>query len=177
MSLSDRLSVTPLPSIRRKRRAGPTRAILFGALAGAAGTTALDAVTYLDMTVRGRAASQTPQGTVEAVSEKIQLPIPGEGKARENRIAGLGGVAAIVTGAAVGALAGLSRSLGWKPGPVVESLAVGGVAMLVANAGMAALAVTDPRTWTAADWASDVLPHVAYGAVTVATLEHFRGLD
>jgi hypothetical protein len=60
---------------------------------------------------------------------------------------------------------------------VVESLAVGGVAMVLANAGMAALAVTDPRTWTPADWASDIVPHLAYGAVTAATLEHLGRLD
>jgi len=29
--------------------------------------------------------------------------------------------------------------------------------------------VTDPRTWSAADWISDLLPHLAYGVVTHAT--------
>jgi len=28
---------------------------------------------------------------------------------------------------------------------------------------MAALGVTDPRRWDAADWLSDLVPHLAYG--------------
>jgi hypothetical protein len=33
---------------------------------------------------------------------------------------------------------------------------------------MAALDVTDPRTWSPSDWASDVVPHLAYGCTTAA---------
>ncbi len=39
---------------------------------------------------------------------------------------------------------------------------------------MAALGISDPRTWSAQDWAADVVPHLAYGLVTAATL---AGLD
>ena len=35
---------------------------------------------------------------------------------------------------------------------------------------MTALKVTDPRTWSAVDWLSDVVPHLVYGLVTYATL-------
>ena len=45
--------------------------VLRGAAAGAAGTTALNAVTYLDMTVRGRGTSSTPEQTVEALETLI----------------------------------------------------------------------------------------------------------
>ncbi len=38
------------------------RRLLLGAAAGAAGTTALDAVTYLDMALRGRPASSLGLG-------------------------------------------------------------------------------------------------------------------
>jgi hypothetical protein len=38
--------------------------ILRGVAAGAAGTTALNAVTYLDMVLRGRGASSTPEESV-----------------------------------------------------------------------------------------------------------------
>jgi hypothetical protein len=31
---------------------------------------------------------------------------------------------------------------------------------------MAARGVSDPRSWGAADWLADVVPHVAYGLVT-----------
>jgi hypothetical protein len=36
---------------------------------------------------------------------------------------------------------------------------------------MAWLGVSDPRTWTAGDWVGDAVPHLAYGAVTWATLD------
>ena len=61
-----------------------------GAVAGAAGTTALNAVTYLDMAVRARPASKTPEQAVTELAERSHLPIPGGEPARENRICGLG---------------------------------------------------------------------------------------
>lgn len=41
--------------------------------------------------------------------------------------------------------------------------------MLGANGPMAGLGVTDPRSWSAGDWAADVVPHLAYGLVTAWT--------
>lgn len=35
---------------------------------------------------------------------------------------------------------------------------------------MARLGVTDPRNWSGPAWLSDLLPHLAYGAATSATL-------
>ena len=35
---------------------------------------------------------------------------------------------------------------------------------------MTLLGITDPRTWTATSVLNDLLPHLAYGAVTVLTL-------
>jgi hypothetical protein len=46
--------------------------------------------------------------------------------------------------------------------------------MLVGNGPMTALGVTDPRTWRAADWAADILPHLAYAVAAGATLETFE---
>lgn len=66
------------------------RSMLAGAAAGAAGTTALNVATYLDMAVRGRPASSSPQDTIEKLSEKAGLPVPGDKEARGNRVAGLG---------------------------------------------------------------------------------------
>src|SRR5690349_11542744 len=74
------------------------RAALRGAAAGAAGTTALNAVTYLDMTIRARAASSTPEASVEKLSDKLGIGIPGEGKERDNRVQGLGPLLGIATG-------------------------------------------------------------------------------
>jgi hypothetical protein len=44
--------------------------------------------------------------------------------------------------------------------------ATGLAALLAGNAPMTVLGVTDPRQWNAEAWISDVVPHLAYGAVT-----------
>ena len=41
------------------------------------------------------------------------------------------------------------------------------------NGPMTVLGITDPRTWSAPDWVSDLVPHVAYGAVVATTLDAF----
>jgi hypothetical protein len=43
--------------------------------------------------------------------------------------------------------------------------------MAATDGTMAALEVSDPRTWSPADWASDLVPHLIYGLVTYATLQ------
>jgi hypothetical protein len=146
------------------------RAILHGAAAGAAGTTALDVVSYADMAIRGRPASSTPERTIEALAAAAGLRVPGEGERRRSRLQAVGALAGLATGVGVGAVLGLARELGWRPGPVAGGLVTGGLAMLAANAPMTVLGITDPRTWSAADWVSDIAPHLAYGLVAHATL-------
>ena len=148
--------------------------ILKGAAAGAAGTTALNATTYLDMTVRARPTSSTPEDTVEKLAEVSHLKIPGTGEDRGNRLAGLGPLSGIATGVAIGALLGLTRSLGWRPPVALGSVAATLAVLVGANGPMTALGITDPRTWSLESWVADVVPHVAYGIVTAATLD---GLD
>jgi hypothetical protein len=60
--------------------------LLRGAVAGAAGTTALNAATYLDMGVRGRASSSAPQVLVEAVAGRADVEMPGKGDERGQRL-------------------------------------------------------------------------------------------
>ncbi len=146
------------------------RSLLCGAAAGAAGTTALNAVTYLDMSVRARPASSTPQDTVRDLATKAGLVIPGTGKERDNRLQGLGPLAGIVVGVGVGVLLGLVRGLGWRPSPAAGAAVATLVALVAANGPMTALGITDPRGWDREAWVSDVVPHLAYGAVTAGTL-------
>jgi hypothetical protein len=147
--------------------------VLRGAAAGAAGSTALNAVSYLDMTVRGRGTSSTPEQTVEKLAEKAHLPIPGEGETRENRVQGLGPLVGLVAGIGVGMLGGLARASGYRSTkPVGTALTTLGV-LVAANGPMTALGVTDPRTWSATDWISDLVPHLAYGLVVKNTMDAF----
>jgi hypothetical protein len=149
---------------------------LRGAAAGAAGTTALNAVTYLDMTVRGRPTSSTPEQTVEKLAEKAHVPIPGDGDKRQNRIQGLGPITGLVAGVGVGVGVGLARAAGYRSRPLVGTVLTTLVVLVGTNGPMTVLGITDPRTWSAVDWASDIVPHLAYGAVVKTTMDAFDRL-
>ena len=161
------------PIGKGRRGIGTTGWMLRGAAAGAAGSTALNAVTYLDMAVRGRGTSATPEDTVEKLAATAHVAIPGEGETRENRKQGLGPLLGLVAGIGVGVLGGLARASGYRSATAVGiTLTTLGV-LVVANGPMTALGITDPRTWSATDWASDLVPHLAYGVVVKTTMDAF----
>ncbi|WP_433222594.1 hypothetical protein ACQP00_23905 [Dactylosporangium sp. CS-047395] len=145
-----------------------------GALAGAAGTTALNAASYLDMAVRGRPASNTPQDMVQKLADDTGVPVPGDDETRTNRLQGLGPLFGIGVGMAVGALAGVVHTALAKRGralpPAVEIALIGGAAMATSDVPLKLFGISDPKTWSAKDWASDVVPHALYGAATYAVL-------
>jgi hypothetical protein len=145
-----------------------------GALAGAAGTTALNAVTYLDMAVRGRPASDSTEQLVQEAADRASLPIPGDKDQRGNRVQGLGPLSGIAVGVTVGAAAGLvHRGLarrGHSLPSAVEVTLIGAAAMALSDVPLKLLGISDPASWAAADWASDAIPHLLYGAVTYAVL-------
>lgn len=142
------------------------RTLTRGALAGAAGTTALNTMTYADMALRGRPSSSTPEQTVDLLAGKVGVGIPGEGEKREARLTGLGALNGIAVGVAVGTATAVLRRAGlalpWWAGAVVTA----GLAMAAGDLPLARLGISDPRTWSAADWLSDAVPHLAYGLVT-----------
>ena len=141
--------------------------ILRGAAAGAAGTTALNVVSYLDMAVRGRPASSTPERTVERLAETAHLSVPGEGVTRASRLESLGALTGLVAGVGVGGLLGLARASGVRAGTLLTTATV----LVSTNGPMTVLRVTDPRTWSVTDWVSDLVPHLAYAAVVTTTLD------
>jgi hypothetical protein len=142
-----------------------------GAAAGAAGTAALDALTYADMALRGRPASTTPERSVEIIAEQFGISVPGEGETRQNRLTGLGALSGTATGVTLGAALGAVRAMGVRLPLRVATPVVGAAVMAATNLPMMRLGVSDPRDWSAADWLSDIVPHLAYAAVTCATLE------
>ncbi|WP_432994569.1 hypothetical protein [Dactylosporangium sp. CA-233914] len=155
-----------------------TSGFLRGALAGAAGTTALNAAGYLDMAARGRPASSAPQDLVEKAAGDVGLDVPGAGETRQNRLRGLGPLVGTAVGVAVGALAGaadaaLARQRRSVPAAAGVAL-IGAAAMALADVPLRLFGISDPRTWSAQEWASDAVPHVLYGAVTYATLAATR---
>ncbi len=146
------------------------RALWKGALAGAAGTTALNAATYLDMAMRARPASGTPQQAVAQLGERTGRPVTGTGEERDNRLAGLGPLLGIATGIGVGTAAGVLGPVLRRLPTTVGALVLAGAAMAASDLPLRRLGVTGPARWSAADWASDAIPHLAYGIVANAAL-------
>lgn len=146
-----------------------------GLIAGAAGTTALNVVTYLDMAVRGRPASTAPGQAVDRLTDALGLSLPGGRGERAHRREGVGAVLGLGTGMGLGVVTALARAAGVRLPRPLGAIATGAVAMAATDVPMTALGLTDPRTWTAADWFSDVVPHLAYGAVTHSALVATEG--
>lgn len=128
-----------------------------GLLAGAAGNLVLDAVTYLDMAVRARPASEVPARTAEAGLDRAGLSVS------DDQAEAAGALAGIATGVGVGVATAVVRSAGVRLSPLGGAVVTGAVAMAVSDGGAALAGVTDPRGWGATDWVSDVVPHLAFG--------------
>jgi hypothetical protein len=155
----------------------PLPGVVAGAVAGAAGTTVLNTVTYLDMALRGRPSSSAPQEVVEKLADRAGVGIPGSGETKQNRLQGLGPLTGTAVGLAVGVAAGgvhrflLARGT-LLPWPVAGVL-LGLSAMALTDSPIAALGVSDPKQWQPADWASDLIPHLAYGLTTSGVIRAF----
>lgn len=146
------------------------RRLGYGIAAGAAGVTTLNAITYLDMAVRARPSSDAPSQAVERLAGQAGMQIPGEGDEHGNRLAGLGPLAGIVTGAAVGVAAAFARPVLTRlPAPLAAAV-LGALAMAGSDGPLVALGLARPGDWAAADWAGDVIPHLGFGAAAYATL-------
>lgn len=116
-----------------------------------------------------RRSSPSTVGWILRGAETAHLSIPGEGDRRANRVEGLGALAGLVAGVGVGGLFGLGRAAGFRAGTLLTT----GAVLLSTNGPMTVLGITDPRTWSRADWLSDLVPHLAYGAVVATTLDAF----
>ncbi|MFG1618809.1 hypothetical protein ACGFI3_39170 [Nonomuraea wenchangensis] len=137
-----------------------------GLIAGAAGTSALNAVTYLDMAIRARPASSTPQQAVDKMADLVDVDL-GEGEQADSRREALGSLLGYGTGAGAALCYGLAAER-WRPSWPVGVLALTALAMVGSNAPLTLLGTTDPRSWSATDWISDVVPHLAYGVTAYA---------
>ncbi|MFS8200296.1 hypothetical protein ACLVWQ_16605 [Streptomyces sp. CWNU-52B] len=154
--------------------------IVRGCAAGAAGTTALNAVTYADMALRGRPASSAPETVVDRIATRLGRPVPAPATHsgdRGNRLTGLGALSGIAVGTGTGAAVSLLHRAGVRPPVWLGGVLTGALAMALSDAPMACLGVSDPRTWSARDWAADAVPHLVHGLVTygiVAAAEQRR---
>lgn len=147
------------------------RQIAQGLAAGAAGTVALNAATYLDMAVRGRGSSSTPAQAAGELADKAGIDLADDPETAQNRRSGLGALMGFVTGLGVGAAYGAvrprMRSVPWPAAALGLTVA----ATAGSSGPMTMLGITDPRQWDAKSWAMDVGPHLAYGVVTALAYE------
>jgi hypothetical protein len=150
------------------------RDVLLGAIAGAAGTAALNITTYLDMTVRARPASSVPATVAGKLADRTgidSLSNRSGDETTQNRQSGAGALLGYAAGLGLGALYGAVRPYSTRVPLGLAGTSLGLAAMATSDVPIAALDVSDPRTWGAADWLSDLIPHLIYGIVTVATYE------
>jgi len=141
---------------------GFVRNALYGVLAGAVGTCALDVTTYADMTARARPASDLPT--------KMAATLFGA-ETDQNRLQGLGALIGYADGLGAGLVFGLLR-------PVMRGVPwfiAGGLlaaATAVASEGTAtALKQTDPTEWGVDGWIADIVPRCVYGWTTCLTFD------
>jgi hypothetical protein len=131
-------------------------------------------VTYGDMLLRGRAASGVPAtmaGTLADTFGIEALSSAATGNQADNRRSAAGALLGYALGIGLGGAYGLARpSLGRASTPL-SGVAVGLAAMAAADTSYAVTGVSDPKSWSVADRISDLVPHVIYGLVTVATYE------
>lgn len=145
-----------------------------GLVAGAVGTTVINAVTWLDMAIRGRPASEMPRRTVEAGLDVLGVDVPGDRAERAHRTEAFGALSGIGAGLGVGVAASTARALGIRlPAPLGAGL-TGLGAMALTDLSAQALGTTDLASWSSAEWASDLVPHLAYGFATTSVL---RGIE
>ncbi|HZD38525.1 MAG TPA: hypothetical protein VE664_07785 [Actinomycetes bacterium] len=150
------------------------KTLLVGMAAGAVGTVALDVSTYLDMVVRARPSSGMPAETAGAVAERAGVDLGGDGESAErasNRKSGLGALFGYGVGIGLGTLYGLLRPAVRRLPRPAAGVGLGLAAMAASDVPPTVLGITDPRSWDRSSWASDLIPHLAYGLATALTFD------
>ena len=149
-----------------------TAGLVDGAIAGAVGSAALNVVGFLDIAVRARPVSSTPEESIRRLADVAHVDLGPEDRAA-NRRSGLGPLLGYGIGVAAGAAFGLIAARRRIPLPAAVALLGGGV-MATSDGSLTALKVTDPRRWGRAGWVADIVPHLAYGMAAAATWNRLR---
>ena len=152
------------------------RSVLVGTAAGAVGTAVLNVATYADMAARARPASDAPSTLVKNVAQEAGLGgLAADDDAAKNRRSGIGALLGYANGLGVGAVYGAVRpALRGKVPRLVAGLVAGAAAMALSDVPLVKAGATDPKTWGAAGWLADAVPHALFG---VALAFAFDALD
>jgi hypothetical protein len=151
------------------------RHVLVGVAAGAAGTAALNIATYADVAIRGRAESSVPSMLVKNLAAAWGLgALTSDDGTTQRRRAAIGALLGYANGLAIGAVYGALRPALRGVPVLIAAVAVGAAAMAASDVPIAKSGASDPRTWDAASWTADAIPHLFYG---LALALSFDALD
>jgi hypothetical protein len=151
---------------------------ILGALAGAAGTSVLNAITYIDMGVRGRPPSELPDKMVRKLADMAgydDFAKPDEelDDKTKNQRAGIAALLGYADGFGSGALFGMVRPYMRGVPWFWAGIGLGGLTMLMSEGLATKLGQTDPSSWPASSWIEDIVPRCAYGWATVLVYDNF----
>lgn len=153
------------------------RACAYGAIAGAAGTSVLDAATYADMAIRGRPPSALPEKMVAELARRAglnELAKPQEDltESEGNRRTRLGALLGYVDGIGSGVLFGILRATALKNVSWCwAGIGLGVLTMVLSEGTATALGQTDPRAWGVSGWIADIVPRCLYGWTTAISFD------
>jgi hypothetical protein len=152
------------------------RQILVGAVAGAAATSALNVATYADIAVRARRESDVPATMVKNIAEAAGLgALASDDETMRHRRGAIGALMGYANGLGVGIAYGALRPALRGVPVLLMAVAAGAAAMAVSDVAIATSGASDPRTWGAADWAADAIPHAVYGLALALSFDALAG--
>ena len=143
-----------------------------GLAAGAVGTLALEATTFLDMLVRGRPPSDLPARAASKLANGVRVDLGSEDTGvTANRRNALGSLLGHLTGLGIGAAYGMVRERQSATAWPLAGLATGLAAMAASDIPATLSGLTDPRKWGVSGWLEYLVPHVSYGLAAALTYE------
>jgi hypothetical protein len=148
---------------------------MIGVVAGSVGILVLDTVSYLDMVIRGRPASQLPAQLVDKIAELAGVKPTEDGETWRNRASAIGALLGYALGLGIGMVFGVVRARCPGPPRSVAAVGVGAVALVLNDGALVLFGLTDPRTWGLVGWVSDIVPHLGYGIATVTIFDLLYG--
>lgn len=147
---------------------------LRGAAAGGVGTMTLNLVTYVDMFLRGRPASEAPAKLAGVLADKADINLEFAGASDEqaqHRQQASGALLGYATGLGIGIAYGMLREQLDHVSLAGATIVLGLGAMAASDIPLAVTKVSDPRSWSASSWAADLIPHLAYGLLTAVSYD------
>lgn len=145
-----------------------------GLIAGAAGTAALNIVTYADMAFRGRPASRLPSEVAQRLLAKVGATSAATSDERADGAGALLGYASGLTYGLVYASFRRARPE-WRPG----AADVGVLAGISATGETVAtiLGLTNPRRWGLEGWMMTAVPRLTYALTAITVFQRIEGSE